>query len=106
MAIITVLTCSKYRKRNNRVNTFIINLAIGDLTVCFATMTTEILFAAFVERVLGSFGYKLLAYVQVVSLSGTTSILTAMGFDRFMAVCRPLRFRSSTSRARCMILVS
>ena len=105
-AIITVLTCSKYRKRNNRVNIFIINLAIGDLTVCFATMTTEILFVAFGEWVLGAFGCKFLTYVQVVTLSSTTFILTAMGFDRFMAICRPLRFRSTISRARHMILVS
>ena len=105
-AIITVLTCSKYRKRNNRVNIFIINLAVGDLTVCFATMTTEILFVAFGEWVLGAFGCKFLTYVQVVTLSSTTFILTAMGFDRFMAICRPLRFRSTLSRARHMILVS
>ena len=106
MAIIIVLSCSKYRKRNNRVNIFIINLAIGDLTVCFATMTTEILFVAFGEWVLGAFGCKLLTYLQVVTLSSTTFILTTMGFDRYMAICRPLRFRSSTSRARRMILVS
>ena len=40
--IIIVLTCSKYRKLNSRVNIFIINLAIGDLTVCCFTMTTEV----------------------------------------------------------------
>ena len=40
--IIVVLTCSKYRKVNSRVNIFIINLAVGDLTVCCVTMTTEV----------------------------------------------------------------
>ena len=42
MIIMIVLTCSKYRKLNSRVNIFIINLAIGDLTVCCFTMTTEV----------------------------------------------------------------
>jgi len=105
-AILLVLTCSNYRKRNNRVNIFIINLAIGDLMVCFVTMTTEILFVAFGEWVLGQVGCKLLTYIQVVTLSSTTFILTAMGFDRYMAICRPLRFSSSNSRARKMIMVS
>lgn len=105
-AIIIALTCSKYRKRNNRVNIFIINLAVGDLTVCFVTMTTEILFVAFGEWVLGNVGCKLLTYIQVVTLSSTTFILAAMGFDRYMAICRPLRFTATTSRARKMIIIS
>lgn len=105
-AILLVLTCSKYRKRNNRVNIFIINLAIGDLTVCFVTMTTEILFVAFGEWVLGNIGCKVLTYIQVVTLSSTTFLLAAMGFDRYMAICRPLRFTSSSSRARTMIIIS
>ena len=104
--IIIVLTCSKYRNRNTRVNIFIINLAIGDLTVCFVTMTTEILFVAFGEWVFGAFCCKLFTYLQVVTLASTTFILTAMGFDRYMAICRPLRFTSSLSRARRMIMVS
>jgi len=39
---VVVLTCSKYRKLNSRINIFIINLAIGDLAVCCFTMTTEV----------------------------------------------------------------
>jgi hypothetical protein len=39
---VVVLTCSKYRKLNSRINIFIINLAVGDLAVCCFTMTTEV----------------------------------------------------------------
>ena len=104
--IIIVLTCSKYKKRNSRVNIFIVNLAIGDLMVCFVTMTTEILFVAFGEWVLGSAGCKILTYAQIVTLASTTFILTSMGFDRYMAICKPLKFRSSNTRAKRMILIS
>lgn len=104
--IIIVLTCSKYRKRNSRVNIFIVNLAIGDLTVCFCTMTTEILFVAFGEWVLGAAACKILTYAQIITLASTTFILTAMSFDRYVAICNPLSFGTTTSRARKMILMS
>lgn len=42
VVIIVVLTCSKHRKINTRVNIFIVNLAIGDLSVLCCTMTTEV----------------------------------------------------------------
>ena len=80
--IIVVLTCSRYRKRNSRVNIFIINLAVGDLAVCVCTMTTEILFVAFGQWVLGPVACKMLTYLQIVTLASTTFILTSMSFDR------------------------
>ncbi|CAI9730341.1 gonadotropin-releasing hormone II receptor-like [Octopus vulgaris] len=101
--IIIVLTCSKYKKKNSRVNIFIINLAIGDLTVCFATMTTEILFVCFGEWVLGPAACKILPYLQIVTLASTTFILTAMSYDRFMAICNPLNFRNTIHQARISI---
>ena len=33
---------------------FVVNLAVGDLLVCVVTMTTEILFVAFGQWVLGA----------------------------------------------------
>ena len=103
--IISFLSCSMYRKRS-RVNMFIINLAIGDLAVCAVTMTTEILFVVFGEWVLGAVGCKLLTYLQIVTLSSTTFILTSMAYDRYDAICTPLRYRASVCRARKFVMVS
>lgn len=105
-AIIVVLTCSRYRKRSSRVNIFIINLAIGDLTVCVVTMTSELLFVVFGEWVLGPAFCKLIVYGQVVTLASTTFILLAMSYDRYMAICQPLSFTNSSSRARETIVCS
>ncbi|CAL1545075.1 unnamed protein product [Lymnaea stagnalis] len=104
--IIMMLTCSRYRKRNSRVNIFIIHLAIGDLTVCFCTMTTEILFVAFGKWVLGPALCKILPYFQCVTLASTTFILTSMSFDRYLAICKPLKYRATTARAKKFIAVS
>ena len=97
--IIIVLTCSKYRKLNSRVNIFIINLAIGDLTVCCFTMTTEALFVVFEGAwVLGPIACKVLLYIQTITLASTTFILVAMSCDRFLAICRPLNLPGSRAR--------
>ncbi|XP_070551150.1 gonadotropin-releasing hormone II receptor-like [Ptychodera flava] len=101
--IITVITCGKSRRRSSRVNIFILNLAVGDLFVCFVTMATEILFVAFGHWVMGEVMCKLLVYGQIVTLASTTFILTVMSFDRFQAICKPLSFSGSLSRAKKMI---
>ena len=50
----------------SRVNVFIVNLAIGDLTVCCFTMTTEVLFVVFEKAwLLGAAACRLLLYIQV-----------------------------------------
>ncbi|XP_035677470.1 vasopressin V2 receptor-like [Branchiostoma floridae] len=86
--IIAVLT---QKRRFSRVNIFILNLAIGDLCVCVVTMTTEILFVAFDQWVLGAVLCKLIVYGQIVTLASATFILTAMSIDRYMAITNPLQ---------------
>ena len=50
----------------SRVNVFIVNLAVGDLTVCLFTMTTEVLFVVFEKAwLLGAAACRLLLYIQV-----------------------------------------
>jgi len=69
--------------RRKRVSVFLVNLAVGDLMVCFVTMTTEILFVAFGQWVLGAIACKLIVYGQIATLASTTFLLTAMSIDRY-----------------------
>ncbi|XP_061166734.1 neuropeptide S receptor-like [Saccostrea echinata] len=88
--LIALLTYKKSRRRK-RVNIFIINLAIGDLAVAFITMSTEIIFLAFNEWVLGPFLCKFAVYLQCVTLSSATFLLTGMSVDRYQVIVKPMQ---------------
>lgn len=88
--LIALLTYKKSRRRK-RVNIFIINLAIGDLAVAFITMSTEIIFIAFNEWVLGPFLCKFAVYLQCVTLSSATFLLTGMSVDRYQVIVKPMQ---------------
>ncbi|CAG2234688.1 GPR154 [Mytilus edulis] len=88
--LITLILYKKSRRRK-RVNIFIINLAIGDLAIAAITMTTEILFVAFGEWVLGPFMCKMSVYLQVVTLASSTFLLTGMSIDRYQVIVRPMQ---------------
>ncbi|GAB6033231.1 hypothetical protein CHUAL_012835 [Chamberlinius hualienensis] len=108
--IIASLTCSRYSVRggrtSSRVNIFIVNLAVGDLSVCGVTMSGELLLVVFGEWLLGNLSCKLLMYAQIVALASTIFILLAMSYDRYLAICQPLRFKSSVSRAKRTIALA
>jgi neuropeptide S receptor 1 len=80
--IIFELFCRRRRHRT-RLHLFILNLAIGDLTICLCTMTSELFLLIFdQEWVLGNLACKLTLYIQVVTLASTTFINVAMTYDR------------------------
>ncbi|ESO13099.1 hypothetical protein HELRODRAFT_121903, partial [Helobdella robusta] len=91
----------------SRVNIFIINLAVGDLTVLSFTMTTELLFVVLNQSwTLGNVVCKAVLYIQIITLASTTFILTAMSVDRYLAICRPLKINSLNFSPRKMIILS
>lgn len=81
-ALIAGITCHAALRRR-RISVFLVNLAVADLMVCLVTMTTEILFVAFGQWVLGPAGCKLVVYGQIVTLASTTFLLTAMSIDSY-----------------------
>ena len=80
IVIITIVSCAELRKK--RVNVFILNLAVGDLMVCFVSMPSHIL--GMVGRwALGPVACKLAGYGAVVGGAFPTLLLTAMSTDRY-----------------------
>ncbi len=49
-------------------------------------MTTEILFVAFGEWILGALACKLIVYGQIVTLASATFLLTGMAIDRYAKI--------------------
>jgi len=82
VSLIAVIA-SQASLRRKRVSVFLLNLAVADLMVCLVTMSTEILFVAFGEWVLGAVACKLIVYGQIVTLASTTFLLTVMSIDRY-----------------------
>jgi len=83
--ITTVVSCAELRK--NRVNVFIVNLAAGDLLVCFVSIPYSIVLEVMGQWVLGPVACKLLMYGYIVTVASTTFLLTAMSIDRYQVRC-------------------
>ncbi|CAF3766930.1 unnamed protein product [Rotaria sordida] len=95
-----------HRRYRTRLHLFILNLAIGDLTICLCTMTSELFLLIFdQEWILGNLACKLTLYIQVVTLASTTFINVAMTYDRYEAICCPLRSRTTIRRIHRIIIL-
>ena len=84
--IVTIVSCAELRKK--RVNIFILNLAIGDLLVCFVAMPNHVpvLIDAFGQWEFGAVACKLAACSFIVPVAFTILLLTAMSLDRYQVI--------------------
>ena len=81
IVIITIVSCAELRKK--RVNIFILNLAVGDLMVCFVSMPLDVVLAVVGQWTLGNAACKLLIYGYIVAVAFTIFLLTALSIDRY-----------------------
>ncbi|ELU16138.1 hypothetical protein CAPTEDRAFT_182424 [Capitella teleta] len=86
-------------------NLFIVNLSVADflvLLICLpASVLTDVTETWFMGRVM----CKLVHYLQAVSVSVSVLTLTVISIERYYAICHPLSFKSTHTRARLMIIL-
>ncbi|XP_076315511.1 orexin/Hypocretin receptor type 1-like [Tachypleus tridentatus] len=102
------LVClSVYRNLSMRTvtNYFIVNLAVADFLVILICLPPTVLWDVTETWFFGSVMCKLVVYLQGVSVSVSVLTLTFISLDRWYAICFPLRFKSTTARAKTVILL-
>ncbi|XP_060807274.1 orexin/Hypocretin receptor type 1 [Amyelois transitella] len=96
-----------YRNHTMRTvtNYFIVNLAVADFMVILFCLPPTVVWDVTETWFLGDALCKILLYFQSVSVSVSVLTLTFISVDRWYAICFPLKFKSTTGRAKTAILV-
>ncbi|RWS10222.1 orexin receptor type 2-like protein, partial [Dinothrombium tinctorium] len=102
-----ILVCiSVYRNHSMRTvtNYFIVNLAVADFLVILICLPPTVIWDVTETWFLGSIMCKIVLYFQGASVSVSVMTLTFISIDRWYAICYPLKFKSTTKKARIAIL--
>uniref|UniRef100_A0A1B6C133 G-protein coupled receptors family 1 profile domain-containing protein n=1 Tax=Clastoptera arizonana TaxID=38151 RepID=A0A1B6C133_9HEMI len=86
-------------------NYFIVNLAVADFMVILFCLPPTVLWDVTKTWFLGTTLCKVVVYFQTVSVAVSVLTLTFISVDRWYAICFPLKFKSTTSRAKTAIAV-
>ncbi|KZC09016.1 PREDICTED: orexin receptor type 1-like [Dufourea novaeangliae] len=95
-----------YRNHTMRTvtNYFIVNLAVADFLVLLLCLPFTVLWDITETWFFGLTLCKAVPYLQTVSVTVSILTLTFISIDRWYAICFPLRFKSTTSRAKTAII--
>lgn len=94
-----------YRNHTMRTvtNYFIVNLAVADFLVILLCLPPTVIWDVTMTWFLGVIMCKIGVYLQTVSVTVSVLTLTFISVDRWYAICFPLRFKSTTGRAKTAI---
>ncbi|XP_035700249.1 galanin receptor type 1-like [Branchiostoma floridae] len=87
--VITIMSCNE-RNRRNTTSVFILNLAIADLMFIVFCVPFQGTIYTLPEWIFGGFMCKFVNYLIYVTMLSSTFTLTAMSFDRYLAVMYPI----------------
>ncbi|RZF42089.1 hypothetical protein LSTR_LSTR006682 [Laodelphax striatellus] len=102
------LVCTAvYRNRTMRTvtNYFIVNLAVADFMVILFCLPPTVLWDVTQTWFMGTLVCKIVLYFQTVSVAVSVLTLTFISVDRWYAICFPLKFKSTTGRAKTAIMI-
>ncbi|XP_038218380.1 orexin receptor type 1-like [Zerene cesonia] len=96
-----------YRNHSMRTvtNYFIVNLAVADFMVILICLPPTVLWDVTETWFFGTAMCRIVLYFQSVSVTVSVLTLTFISVDRWYAICFPLKFKSTTSRAKTAILI-
>ncbi|XP_050533560.1 cardioacceleratory peptide receptor [Daktulosphaira vitifoliae] len=100
-AVLVALLFNKARK--NRMNFFIMHLALADLLVGLVSVMIDMIWRTTVTWTAGPYACKIVKYLQVVVTYSSTYVLVALSIDRYDAITHPMNFSSSWRRAKALI---
>lgn len=100
-AVLFVMFVNKNRK--SRMNYFIKQLAIADLSVGLLHVLTDIIWRITISWRAGNIACKLIRFSQVCVTYSSTYVLVAMSIDRYDAITHPMNFSKSWRRARHLV---
>ncbi|XP_015921800.1 orexin receptor type 2-like [Parasteatoda tepidariorum] len=102
-----LVSVSVYRNHSMRTvtNYFIVNLAVADFLVILICLPPTVLWDVTKTWFFGSITCKLVLYLQNVSVGVSVLTLTFISVDRWYAICHPLSFKSTPSRAKSSIFL-
>ncbi|XP_046677263.1 orexin receptor type 2-like [Homalodisca vitripennis] len=86
-------------------NYFIVNLAVADFMVILFCLPPTVIWDVTETWFLGMALCKIVLYFQTVSVAVSVLTLTFISVDRWYAICFPLKFKSTTSRAKTAIII-
>ncbi|XP_034826219.1 orexin/Hypocretin receptor type 1-like [Maniola hyperantus] len=96
-----------YRNHSMRTvtNYFIVNLAVADFMVILICLPPTVLWDVTETWFFGTAMCRIVLYFQSVSVTVSVLTLTFISVDRWYAICFPLKFKSTTNRAKTAILI-
>ncbi|XP_050341246.1 cardioacceleratory peptide receptor isoform X2 [Bactrocera neohumeralis] len=99
--VLFVLFVNKNRK--SRMNYFIRQLAVADLSVGLLHVLTDIIWRITISWRAGNVACKLIRFSQVCVTYSSTYVLVAMSIDRYDAITHPMNFSKSWRRAKHLV---
>ncbi|XP_063905594.1 orexin/Hypocretin receptor type 1-like isoform X2 [Zophobas morio] len=103
-----ILVCvAVYRNHTMRTvtNYFIVNLAVADFLVILFCLPPSVVWDVTITWFFGVAMCKIVLYFQSVSVTVSVLTLTFISIDRWYAICFPLKFKSTTGRAKTAIAI-